>query len=78
MNVLSVTCGKKKSKFKTYDKSTLDDSLFKQQSFEMRLMRKIFKKKGLQNHVNTTLLSLWIFLVWLMLERSKFSIFKKF
>ena len=46
-------------KFKIYDKSKLDDVLYKQQWFEMRLMRNFFREKlANKNHVNITVLSL--------------------
>ena len=49
----------RRSKLKIYDKSTLDNVLYKQQLFEMQLMRKMLQKKlADKNHVNITVLGL--------------------
>ena len=49
----------RRSKLKIYDKSTLDNVLYRQQLFEMQLMRKMLQKKlADKNHVNITVLGL--------------------
>ena len=66
----------KRSKFKTYYKSTLDNEFYKQQCLNdiIEKEKNFLNKIGKKNHGKITFPSLRVFSVKLVLKRNKFTL----